>query len=318
MSFLNLLVHLNIYEDQNASNNPSKNNVKWTLDQQGLSVMEPESRSLKLGAGQSYTLFSGNISISADGTTLYNIALKAGTSSTYRVSHSGGTAPLFRTPRTEGHDATTEVTVTKNAKLLTFTSTGGTLFSLIAGGAVVGDEVRIGNAFNVANRGKFKILSLSATSFIVENEAGTAEGAIVLGASFATEINIFSADGVQINDKVDIIDGFSPVTQDTYDITDVSHDYIEIHSANSLPTESSISNSPEALVIYRDAKQFLYIESNKKLSISLNGSTTNELEPFICGTEQKPGVFMSKASIKSATIENKSTELAEIFFITAE
>jgi hypothetical protein len=315
---MNLLVHLNVYADATDTNNPSMNYVKWTQDAQGIDITEPESKGIKLQAGQSIDLFSGTVTTSADGTTTYDIALKAGTTNTYKLSHSGGTNPVFRTARVEGSDATTEVTVTKNAKLLTFTSTGGTVFDLVTGSVAIGDEVRLGDTFNASNRGKFKILAFTATSFTIENEIGIAEGPITLGASFATEVNIFSADGVQIGDKIDIVDGFSSVTHGTYEITDVSHDYIEIYSVDSLPSEAGISNSPAAFLIYRDAKQFIYIESDKKLEISLDGSVTTQIESFQVGTAQKPGVFMIKASIKSATLENKSSDTATIFYMTAE
>lgn len=318
MSKMNFLVHLNAYRDDTDTNNPSLNHFKWNRDLQGLSVSEPESKCVDLQPGQTLSLFSGTVSTSDDATTTWDIALKTGSSNIYRISHAGGTAPVFRTARISGADATTEVTVTKNAKLLTFTSTGGTALALIAGGVVVGDEVRIGDVFNAANRGKFKILALTATSFTVENEVGSAEGPIVLGAGFADEINIFSAAGVQVGDKVDIIAGFSSVTFGTFDIVDVSHDYIDFFSSESLPAESGVSNSPAALLIYRDAKQFLFIESDKKLDISLNGVVTNELIPLSAGTDKKQGFFLSSASMKSAEITNKDIEAASIFYVTAE
>jgi hypothetical protein len=318
MSKMNLLVHLNAYKDQTDTNNPSLNNFKWSRDLQQLSISEPESKCINLPPGQSANLFSGTVSTSADATTTWDIALKAGSSNVYRISSDGGTAPDFRTPRTTGADATTEVTITKNAKLMIITSTGGTLFSLIAGGAVVGDEVRLGSVFNLNNQGKYKILALSATSMTVENELAVAEGPITLGASFADEVKVYSQDGVQVGDKVDLIAGFSSASFGTYEIVDVADSYIEIFSNDSLPAESGISNSPDAFIIYRDAKQFLFIESDKKVDISLNGTITNEIIPMSAGTALKPGFFMSSASIKSASITNKSQETATIFYVTAE
>lgn len=316
---MNLLVHVNAYEDETNTNSPTMSNVKWHRELQGIDISEPESKSLKLNAGQSLTLFSGTVSTSDDNTTTWDISLKAGSTNVYRISHSGGTAPNFRTAKTSGADATTEVTVAKNAKLLTFTSTGGTPLDLIANGVVVGDEVRVGAGFNGSNQGKFKILALTATSFTVEHETGQAEGPIVLGGSFSEVINIYGADGVQVGDKTDIVAGFSSVTFGTFEITDVSHNYIEIFSSESIPSEVTVTNSPAAMNIYRDAKQFLYIESDKKLDIKINGSTTpNEIQPFQVGVAQKSGVFMTRASIKSAEIENKSQETANIFYVSAE
>ena len=319
MSKLNLLIHLNAYQDANPSNNPSMNNWKWQRDLQGLDISEPESKSISLPAGQSLSLFSGSIATSADGTTTWDIALKSGTSNTYKISKAAGTSPEFRTQRTSGADATTQITITKNASLLTLSSTSGTALDLIVGGVIVGDEVRIGSLFNISNRGKFKILARTATSLTIENNAGVAEGPVTLGASFASELDIFSSDGVQVGDKVDLIDGFSSVSFGTYEITDVSPDYIEIFSASALPAESGVSNSPNALLIYRNAKKFIYIESNKALEIKIDDSETpNVLEPMNAGISLEPGIFMSSSSIKSLAITNKSQEVADIFYVVAE
>lgn len=319
MSKLNLLVHLNAYQDSNPSNNPSQNNWKWQRDMQGIEISEPESKSLSLPAGESLIVFSGSVSTSADGTTTWDIALKSGTSNTYRISKNAGTSPAFRAQRTSGADATTQITITKNASLLTLSSTGGTALDLIVGGVVVGDEVRIGSLFNSANRGKFKVLARTATSLTIENSSGIAEGPITLGGGFADQLDIFSSAGVQVGDKVDIVAGFSSVTFGTYEITDASPNYIEIYSLSALPAETGISNSPSALSIFRSLKSFVYIESNKKLEIKIDGSATpNGLEPMSAGTALKPGVFMCSASMKSLEIKNLSQDAADIFYVTAE
>lgn len=318
MSKLNLLVHLNAYEDETASNNPSRNNFKWQRDTQGVDAGEPSSRSISLGPGQSHSLFSGTVSTSADLTTTWDIGLKAGTTSTYRITYNSGTAPAFRVLRGIGSDATTEVTVTKNAKVVTFTATGGTLYDLDAANVEVGDIVRVGSSFNALNQGKFTVIAKSTNAFSVVNEVGQAEGPITLGAGFADEIKIHSQDGVQIGDKVDITSDFSLVTQGTYEITDVSDNYIEFFSLDSLPAETAVANS-SAFLIYRDAKSFIYIESDKSLDIKLNGSAvTNQIEPMTAGTSRKPGIFMSTATIKSAEITNTSQETATIFYVTTE
>lgn len=319
MNKLNLLVHLNGYQDTNASNNPSQNNFKWQRDLQGVNISEPASKSLSLPAGQSISLFTGSVSTSADNSTAWNIALKAGTSQTYVISKASGTSPAFRAARTSGADATTQITVTKNANLLTFASVGGTALNLITGGVTVTDEVRIGSLFNPTNQGKFKILARNSTSFTIENPSGQVEGPITLTSDFANQIMIFGSNGVQVGDKVDLIAGFSLVSLGTYDITDVSPDSIEIYSINALPTESAISNNPSALMVYRDAKNFVYVESDQSLTIQIDGSSApNKLEPMTAGSTLVPGVFMSSASMKSLIVTNTSLETATIFYITAE
>lgn len=319
MSKMNLLLHINMYQDENPTNNPLMNNVRWERSAQGISISEPTSKSLVLAAGQSLSLFDGIQTISADNTTKWDITLKSGTSNTYKISYASGTLPVFRTLRSVTYDATTEVTITKNAKLLIFESTAGTIFDLINDGVIVGDEVRIGDGFNVTNQGKFSILALTATSFTIENESGEAEGPIVLGADFADDIRIYSANGVQVGSKIDIIDGFSSVSFGAYEITDVADDFIEFFSNDSLPSELDVSNNPDAFLIYQDAKQFIYIESDQKLDIKINGSTvTNQLNILSAGTARKPGMFMNSGSLKSVEIVNKSQQSANIFYTSAE
>jgi hypothetical protein len=313
MSKLNILLSLNGYEDENPTNNPTHNNFKWTNDFQGIGIQEPRSETIKVLAGQSKSLFSGAATLADDNTTTYDITLKPSTSNTYIILHNSGTAPLFRTPRAIAADATTQVTVTKNGPLLTFTATGGTVWSMTA--VQVGDEVRLGGVFNLANQGKFKILSKTSTSFTVDFAGGAAEGPITLGMTFDTQVQIYSAAGVQVGDKLDINAAFSSVSYGTYEVTDVAANYIEIFSSKSLPEEIAVQTK---LNIYTSQKKFVYIECDKKLNIKINGIISNKIEPLQFGTKQKPGMFLNTASVYSLEIENTSLDTATVFYVTAE
>lgn len=315
MPKMNLINHINIYEDENPSNNPSLNNVNWTNDECGLDISEPCSKSLKLQSGQSLSLFSGVVTISDDNTTTYDIAPKAGTSNTYVISHNGGTAPEFRASRSIGSDATTEITVTKNANILEFSSTGGTALDLVTANVQVGDSVRIGAGFNAVNQGLYTVIAFSATSFQVENASGQAEGPITLGASFADVLQIFSASGVQKSDKVKLISGFSILTLGTYEITDVNPDYIEIYSINALPTETNINTQ---LQIFNNSKQFLYIESDKELDITIDSVSIGSISPLSAGTKQKKAILLKTGEMTEATIQNNTSQEATIFYVTGE
>lgn len=315
MSKLNVLLHLNGYEDENPTNNPTKNNFKWTFDEQGIDVQEPESKLLKLQSGQSLSLFSGEVSISDDNTTTYDIALKEGTSNTYTITYNSGTSPDFRIGKSLGHDSTTIVCVEKNGPLLTYTSTAGTIFDLVSGGVQVGDEVRIGSNFNLSNQGKYKILSFTATSFTVENSSGMEENNVILGLEFASQLQIFSVDGVQVGDKVRISSGFSSVSFGTYEITDVSPQSIEIYSIRSLPEET---NKQTQLNIYNNSKRFMYIESNKKISLTIDGVSAGNIENLNAGSSLKNGFFVKTGESYSASIVNLSNDTATIFYVVAE
>lgn len=319
MSKLNLLIGLNGYEDVNPTNNPNMNCFKWDRFIQGADIQEPSSTKAVMSPDQEISLFSGNVSTNADGTTTWDIYLKSGTANTYVLKHNGGTAPDFRVLRNTGADATTEITVTKNGKVLTFASTGGTALNLIVGNVIVGDEVRIGSLFSVPNQGKYKLLSVTATSFSVENEVGVAEASIVQDTDFANQIRIYSNAGVQISDKVDIIANFSPATFNTYEITDVADNYVEFFSLDSLPQEVAIANSPSAITIYREAKTFLYIEASTKLQITIDGSATPQvIEPLQAGKDKQQAFFLYTGTMRSVSIKNVSQTSSNVFYVTAE
>jgi len=314
MSKLNFLVYLNTYSDPSASNNPSLSNFKWTREITGIPVANPVSEAIGLAPGESKTLFNGTRTLQSDLTTEFDIALKPLSASNYRISWSGGTAPQFRTPRDLQTDATTEITVTVNGPIATFASTGGTPMDVTS--VVVGDQVRIGDQFNTLNQGAYKVIAKGANSFTVENFTAVNEGPITLGAGFATQIAICSAAGVQIGDTLVLTSGFSPVTLGSYKITDVAADYVEFYSTGVLPVESGIL--APGMAIYSSAKNLVYIESNQKTAITINGSIVSNLEPFIINDSKQPGVFMLKSTVYSLEVTNNSLDSASLFVASVE
>lgn len=315
MSQLNLLVFLNAYSDQHSSNNPSLNHFKWNRSLNSVQVGNPQEQPLQLAPGETKTLFNGSRTLAQDNTTEYSIALKPLTSSTYTLSWSGGTAPNFRTPRSTGADATTQVTVTLNGPVATFTSTGGTLFNLA--GVQVGDSVFVGNLFNPLNQGFNKVIAVTSTSFSVANPSAFAEGPITLGAGFASQIQIFSAAGVQVNDKLVISGGFSSATQGTYVITAVYANAVEFYSTSILPQEGPILT--EAIAIYSNAKQFVYIEADQHCDISINGTNSDDIQPFFSGgLVVAPGLFMRTSTVYSLSVTNVSNSTANVLMLSVE
>jgi hypothetical protein len=315
MAKLNLFLHLNGYADTTPSNNPNLNLFKWSRDLQSLSVAKAKSEQLCLAPGESRSLFNGTRTLLQDNTTEYELSLKPASSNTYVLKHVGGTAPQFRTLRSTGTDATTEVSVTKNGNVLTFESTGGTPFDLITGGAVVGDEVKIGAGFAVSNQGTFKLLSRTAVSFSVENPSGAAEGPITLGVDFENVIRIFSSSGVQVKDTLVISAGFSPVSQNSYEITAVTDSEIEFYSTYSLPEETVVTDD---ITVYSQAKKLIYIESDGKAAILVNGAAQGKIEPIISNGEAKPGMLLKTETVWSLQITNDSINTVNLFFASVE
>lgn len=314
MSKLNLLVHLNNYEDSSSSNNPSLNNFKWTREITGISSDNAKSEVLSLAPGETKTLFSGTRTLIKDGTAQYDISLKPLTTNTYILKAVAGTLPNFRTPRSISSDATTEVSVTSNGPLMILTSTAGTSFDFTA--VQVGDYIRIGDLFNSLNQGEFKVLDKTATSITVENRDVVVEGPIALGAGFADQIQVYSADGVQAGDMLVISGGFSLVTQGSYEISSVTANSVEFYSSNALPEETAILT--DSIDFYFSAKNLIYIESDKKITATVNGSQAMNIEQFVINGAVKPGMLMLKSTVYSLTVENISTDTANLFLASAE
>lgn len=314
MSKANLLVFLNTYSDSNSSNNPSLSNFKWARNINAIPAANPISEGITLAPGESRVLFDGTRTISQDNTTNYKIELKPLSSNTYILSAVSGTLPNFRTPRSTGADATTQVTVTRNGPLATFTSTGGTPFNFAA--VQVGDYVRIGDQFNQLSQGEYKILAKTTTSFTIENTAASAEGPITLGSTFADQIQIYSAAGVQVGDILVISQGFSVVTRGSYKVTSVGANFVEFYSTAVLPEEDNIQTT--GIAFYSSAKNLVYLETNQKSSVLINGTDVSKIEPFIINDSTQPGVFMLKSTIFSLEVQNTSTDTALLFLATIE
>src|SRR5450631_4030842 len=151
MSKLNFLLYLNAYEDRHSSNAPNRSNFKWERDVNSILVNNPSSLEFSLAPGETRTLISGQRTLTQTLSTQYSIALVPFSTNIYQLTWVGGSAPTFRTTRIFTQDATTQVTVTVNGPVVTFTSTAGTPWNFIPTTILVGDFVRLGSLFNANN-----------------------------------------------------------------------------------------------------------------------------------------------------------------------
>lgn len=315
MSKFNILMHIKSYKDANPTNNSNLNFFSWTREQQGISSDKPISQEFSLVPSENKTLFDGSRTLNHDNTTEYTLTKKPLVSNTYVLECTAGTTPDFRIARNTGADATTEITVTKNGTLITLESTSGTNLNLIVGGAIVGDLVYLGSVFNSMNQGVFKILSLTATSLSLENVNGAAE-VVTLGAGYASDLQIFSSSNVQVGDIVKISGGFSPVSRESFEITAVYPNKIELFSAKTLPEENDILT--DDINIYSSAKKFIYIESSDKLTLTINGTSQVTVEPFVEMSGNKPGMYFQKSTIWSLSCNNDSINTATVYVAAIE
>lgn len=322
MSKFSLSVYLNAYSDNCPSNNPSQNNFKWARDINSIIVNNPTNQANTVAPGETRSFFSGLRTLLQDGTTQYSIALAPLQTSVYALSWVGGAAPNFRTARNTGASSTTQVTAVVNGPIVTFTSTGGTPFNFA--GSQVGDYVSIGSLFNVLNQGTFQIIGLTSTSFTVSIPTGVNEGPITLGSGFATQIQVFSAAGVQVGDTLVISGGFSLATQGSYIVTAVYANSIWFSSTSLLPIQGPITT--QAITIYSNAKTLVYVESDQALHVILNNVDIGVIQPFVSPNAAQPsfpptivpGVFMLKSTIWSLSVTNNGINTANVYFAAIE
>lgn len=313
MSTLKTLVFLQAYEDPIESNSPNKLSFKWARETQS-SISNALSETFQIAPGATQTLFSGARALTQDGTTLYSLTAVPFTTTSYQLTNTGGTAPGFRTLRTISSDATTQVTTSLNGPLLTFTFTGGTLPNL--GTVQAGDDVLIGSNFNQLNQGVWQIISLTSNSVSVINPVGYTQGPIILGSGFANQLRIFSSTGTQVGNTLVISSGFSPVSQNSYVITQVTDYYVQFSYTGSLPQESNIMT--EVAVYYMD-KSTVYLETDQKVTLLINGAGSGPVvTPNVSIGTIFPGMFLLNSSVYSLSVVNNSISTANVTLLSSE
>ena len=200
--------------------------------------------------------------------------------------------------------------------------------NLVTSGVVVGDYVTLGSNFNAGNQGTFQIISLTPISFSVVNPSAVVEGPITLGASYATQLQIFSAAGVQVGDTLVISSGFSPVSWGSYSITAVYAESLQFSSTAVLPQEGPIMTE---VTIYSMAKRLVYMETSGQLSVSINGSVTPVVisplqltdcctvgSPFGGGGTFAPGMLLLTSTTYSLSVTNNGTDPVQMFLAATE
>jgi hypothetical protein len=240
-----------------------------------------------------------------------------------------GTAPTFRTDRAVNFlsgtpPATITVTPQLNQSVAVTTNAGAVFGSVVAGDVVyikglsTGDSASI---FDPLNEGVWSVLDATATQLILARNPGTvyAAKAQTVTVTWNASLQVFSSDGVQLDDTLSLVSGFSAALLQNYEIVAVTADMLEFVSGTTLPNITSIIPGSNSIVIFSNAKSFIAIETNQNLNISLNGSTASfTVEPLLSGDPNKPGVFQLMGTVYSLMATNKSTQPATVRVISTE
>lgn len=316
---LNIITQLLAYDGANGvSDQPLMKSLDWTRRMSALPLNNAQSDSYTIAAGETKQIFSGAKSNTLDNTSVLSITpLNQGI---YRLSVTSGTSS-FRTARSISVTTCT-VSINNNA-LAEFDFGVGTLT-----GVVVGDTLRVKSSllndsapftFNPLNGGLWIIVGVSGSKISCVRPIGTSfQGVSESVASVNNNIQIYSSSGISKGDKMSISSGFSVVSQKTFEIKDATPTTIDFISTSALPSESSISYTPNMIQIFISSKRYLYLECDQECMVSLNGENNNKIVPIQSGNSLLPGFLHQTGDIYSCTITNNSVNGMNIKIFTGE
>lgn len=324
MSILNIITGLLGYQDACATDNPQLREIDWNRKMNGIAIGKPIFDSRSIPPGGSYTVFDGTDATLLDGTSVLSLALSSTVTNRYRLSVTAGAAG-FRTPRSITGLSSAVVTINNNA-VASFTFPGATL-----SGVVVGDTMRIAGllfgdpapyAFNPENAGYWVILSVSGSTVQVTRLAGQPFSGVAESPAVVTssDVQIFSAAGVQIGDSVDITGTFSPVTQRVYQVIDVTPTTVDFISGVPLPLESGLAYVAGSITFYVNSCTFVYLEVDQMAAVQFNLDTSfnNLVCPVLTGDPSLIGYLNKHGKVYRMTIVNRSINPMHVRYFMAE
>jgi hypothetical protein len=97
----------------------------------------------------------------------------------------------------------------------------------------------------------------------------------------------------------------------------VTSTFIEFESTAPLPNQT-VTPGVGSLVIFDQAKRWIYVEVNQEVELMLNGHRLPPIVPFLAGDDGKIGPFMHSGIIYSMALANKSTQEARVRIISVE
>jgi hypothetical protein len=323
MPTLSSFIKIVAFDDTNQTNQPKLQAINWNRDTlQGLPVEAPANNEYYLSSLSSKTIFDGTRTLSYDASTEFTVALSPLNNNRYRLTWKSGKDPVFRTDRslslTGGNII---ISIQQNLTAIVTSS-----LSLPFSGVQVGDDVFIPgvttgdtSTFNTLNEGHWVVLDASDTQLTLTRETGTVFSGIseLVAITDNDQFMVYSSNGVQIDDVIQLISGFSPTLLHSYELVEVTYKFLEFTSTAPLPNQDVYSGIG-SIVIYDEAKRFVYIETNQEVALTINGITLPSIIPFLAGDDGKIGPWMSSSIVYSMAITNNSTQQARVRVISAE
>lgn len=314
-----------MYSDGAVNSNPAKNNFDWSVTR-AVEMDNPGNQVYELAPGEVKTIFDGTRSLGINGSSQFTLALTSLAATRYRLTWTGtGAAPVFRTSRglTNGGDS---LTLTSNANsTLTVTGPAGAFTGVVAGdtvlipGPTTGDTSTV---FATTNEGLWLVLTATSTTLQLRRPTGvayTGESEVVSVVSDG-QFLAYSAAGVQVGDTIRLSAGFSASALQAYEIVAVTPTWVEFYTTSPLAVTETAVPGVSGLVIYNNAKNFVYLEYTQACLIQFNGNTsTGEIfEPWVAGDDDQTGISVCKGPRWSLVVTNVSQETLKLTYGSAE
>jgi hypothetical protein len=326
MSTITITAKAVAYGDASTGNQPLRKNFDWSRSN-SVSCQNPKSSQEIIPAGSSHTFFDGTRTTSIDGTTAFAVTRDPADASRYRFTATGGTAPALRTDRNLALNGE-QVTVTVNADSSVDLLLGGaaTWGSTQAGDTVFIPGPTTGDAatpFGALNEGFWVVLAvLAANKLQCVRPTGTdfqASGeTVTLTAS--TQVQAFSAAGVQAGDGVEISAAFSPTTQTSFRVDRVTSKWFEVVSTTALPLETGKTPGAAGLIFYSNLKKFVRVETNQDVALRFNGASDDKfrISPQQAGDDEQVGWAEKWGPTYSLSVVNKSSQPVTVDVFSVE
>ncbi len=314
------------YVDANQNNNPQMRGIDWRRSTT-VACSNPKTQSFTLAPGATSTLFDGTRSTSIDTDTELALTLSALSSSLYRLTWTGvGTAPVFRTDRViAGTGVTIDVTINSNLSATAVADAG--IFADVTTGDIVfipgpstGDAA---TEFSTLNEGYWVVIAVNSSTTIQlarpsdVDFSGVSESVLITDDS---QLQAFSASGVQVGDKVSISAGFSASVQRIFTVTSVNSAWIEFESTATLPVDQTAVPGIDGVLFYTEAKAWFRLEITQEAVVRLNGDTSNfnRVSPWSGFDITTSGPFEKSGPTWRMDVVNLSSQPMELVLMTVE
>lgn len=313
------------YGDTGSPSNPRYRYVDWQRAAPNTSVENVKTVSYVIDPGDTATLFSGTRSISADGSTAWDLTISPLGGSRYRFTNSSGTSPALRADRgLSMNGAVITIVLNTNDTVTVSTDTGD--FTDVQVGDIVfipgtstGDDA---NVFSASNEGYWEVLGVSGASMTMtrltgEDFVGVTDSATLTANS---QLQAFSSEGVQVGDTVEISYGFATPVLRSFEVSEVNPKWFEVVSSAPLAEQSGVIPTSSGILFYSQAKRFIYVEADQECALQLNGSAevTHRLSPWVAGSTTNVAQFMNTGPTWALGVVNKSASKLNLLVISAE